>query len=142
MSGLESRQELSKAVSPVINKCTRPRFHAPWPRWYQPPIIPKGRTRATNAADLIRTACAATGVTPTEFRSVARSKSFMRPRHAVVYVLHRYRPDMSLPQIARAIGRKCHSTIINSIGHATKLRRTDPAFADLVLKLEASVNGV
>lgn len=142
MSSLQARQELSKAVSPTImRKGGMRRQKLPWPKWYEPPIMPMGYYKTVNAADLIRHACAFTGVSTTEFRSKDRRKSFSRARHAVIYVLHRYRPDMSYPQIARAVGRSCHSTIINSCQKARSLKQKDPAFAALVAHLEGQANG-
>jgi chromosomal replication initiation ATPase DnaA len=133
---------LSKATSPfIVRSHGHRKFKAPWPSWYQPPIMPRGRARIANATDLIKAACLFTGVTPTEYRSEERFKAVSRARHAVVYVLHRYRPDMSYVQIAKATHRKCHSTIINSYNQAKKLRQVDADFAALVTKLESTVNG-
>lgn len=114
----------------------------PWPRWYQPPSVTKIKARETSAAELIRAVCELTTVTPFEFHSELRFKAVSRARHAVAYVLQRHRSDMSLSQIARATSRGCHSTIRNSITKATALRQTDPQFAELVTKLEATLGGL
>ncbi len=145
MSSLEAKQsakQLSKAVSPYINPAQKPyKFRAPWPRWYSPPVMPKGALKQTNASDLIKAVCARTGILTSEFRSKDRRTSFVRCRHAVVYVLHRYRPDMSYPQIARACGLKCHSSVMNGIERAILLKRVDPEFASLITHLEGIANG-
>ncbi len=140
MSSLESRQ-LSKAVSPYINARTRPRFKAPWPRWYQPPIMPKGARKETRPTEIIAAACHRVGISVREFKSACRVQQYANARHAVVYILKRYRPDLSNHQIGRHIGRKDHTAIIHCELAAIKLRQTDPEFASLVAHLEGVANG-
>jgi hypothetical protein len=142
MSSLESRQCLSKAVSPFIPRKSGWRSgKMPWPAWYQPPIMPKGVIKRTNATDLIAAACLHAGISVHEFKSERRIAEYARPRHAVAYVLKRYRPDLSNVQVARHLGRKDHSTIIHAVKAAEKLRRECPDFASLVLHLEGIANG-
>lgn len=142
MSSLESRQGLSKAQSPIImRKAGWRNGKMPWPAWYQPPIMPKGGVKRTNASDLIAAACAYSQITVHEFKSARRIAEYTRPRHAVAYVLKRYRPDLSNLQVARHLGRTDHSTIIHAVKAAEKLRRNCHDFAALVLHLEGVANG-
>lgn len=142
MSSLETRQNLSKAVSPIImRKAGWRNGKMPWPAWYQPPIMPKAAMKLTRATDLVAAACAYSRITIHEFKSERRVVEYTRPRHAVAYVLKRYRPDLSNLQVARHLGRKDHSTIIHSVKAAEKLRRKCPDFAALVLHLEGVANG-
>lgn len=108
----------------------------PWPKWYNPPALIGTYRKRISSNDLIRTACELTDITFREFKEGGRSMRFVEPRQAVVYVLHRRRPDLSWPQIARIVGKKDHSTVIHAHAQANIKRQTSPEFARLVQHLE------
>jgi chromosomal replication initiation ATPase DnaA len=134
---------MSMAISPMISRKSgwRP-FKSPWPAWYQPPIMPKAYFKRTSATSLIAAACQFAHISIEEFRSPNRTRDYARARFAVAYVLKRYRPDLSYPQIARMLGRKDHTTILHAVAEAKKLRRSNDDFAALCLHLEGVANGV
>jgi chromosomal replication initiator protein len=52
--------------------------------------------------------------------------------HARLVVMHILRNEgWSLSQIGRALGGRCHTTIMHGVNRADNLRRTDPRFASL-----------
>lgn len=105
-----------------------------FPSWYTPP--PKRHTR-TRTQRFIEEACFLSDITLDELMGGDRHDAYARPRHALRYVLSRVRPDYSLMQIARVTGCRDHTTVLNSLQRATQLRKRDPHFNELVLKLEA-----
>lgn len=72
-----------------------------------------------------------------EMLSGSRQAQYVKPRNAVAYVLRSKRPDMSLPQIARHLGRKDHSTIIHALFRAEQMLARDQDFDTNVKILEA-----
>ena len=138
-----SAPQLSKAESPLISRKAGWRAgKAPWPKWYQPPIMPKGAMKRTSSNILVNAACQFRNISVQEFKSERRVREYVEPRFAVAYVLRRYRPDLSYPQIAKVLGKKDHTTIIHAVAQGQKLRRQNPEFAALVLHLEGIANGV
>lgn len=65
----------------------------------------------------------------------ARHAEIIRVRHAAMLVARRLRPDLSLPQIGRAFGRRDHTTVINAIKRATAREAADGDFAVFVAEI-------
>ena len=134
---------MSMALSPFIPRKPGYRsFKSPWPAWYQPPIMPKAYIKRTSASKLVFAACEFMEISVEDFQSPSRLRPHARARFAVAYVLKRYRPDLSYPQIARVLRRKDHTTVLHAVAEAKRLRRSDDEFAALCLHLEGVANGV
>jgi chromosomal replication initiation ATPase DnaA len=109
----------------------------PWPAWYEPPVPNYRRSRRLPADDVVREACRLVSISLSEFRSPSKFTPNTDARKASVYVLHRRRPDLSWPQIARLVYRSDHSTAIHAYKAAQRKMAKSPEFAELVMKLEA-----
>lgn len=144
MTGMLRSIEISKLKSPLIKRKSRGhgKVIPPWPNWYQPPIMPRARLISISATEIIQAACIYSRITVHELKSEMRISEYVRPRHAVAYVLQRYRPDMSTTRIAKHLGRKDHTTVLNAVKSAERLRRQCPEFAALVSHLEGVANGI
>lgn len=105
-----------------------------FPSWYTPPPPRNSKTRDQR---FIEEACYLSNISVEELLGGDRHNAFAMPRHAVRYVLSRVRPDYSLTQIGRLTGSYDHTTVRNSILRSKELRRKNPNFNELVLKLEA-----
>lgn len=109
----------------------------PWPSWYMPPAKPYERYKRLSAPIVVREACRLAGISLTDFKSASKVAANANARKASVYVLHRRRPDLSWPQIARIVYRTDHTTAIHAFRAAEQKIAKSPEFAELVLKLEA-----
>ncbi len=108
----------------------------PWPTWYYPPPRKTAKYNRISSEAIIREACSLFDLSRTDFMGPCRLQIYRDARKAVVYVLHRRRPDLSWQQISRAIGRTDHSTAMSAFANAQKLVKESPEFSAAVLKLE------
>ncbi|KQM23148.1 hypothetical protein ASE73_02675 [Sphingomonas sp. Leaf24] len=108
---------------------------------------------ATDAPPLIATIVATTAATfdvsADRIRGVARDRDTVRARFAAIWTIRHLNPNLSLRQIAEALGRRDHNSILHALARAKAWRRDDAAFRvnlDRVAriaagKLSASVGG-
>lgn len=61
-------------------------------------------------------------------RGAARTRAASRARFAACWILRRCRPDLTLSDIGRQVGRTDHTTIIHALERAESLILSDPAF--------------
>jgi chromosomal replication initiation ATPase DnaA len=76
---------------------------------------------------IILTICDVTRIRLPDFLGPRRSRDVAWPRKLAYYVLKRARPDLSLPAIAKALGRADHTTVMHGLRSFEKLR-DDPPF--------------
>ncbi len=108
-------------------------MHSPVRLTYtQPPIafINPIRMHVRHSMDIKLAVCRAFDVSLHDLTGPSRKGRFVRPRQAAYYLMSR-RTNLSLTQIARALGRTDHSTVISGIKYAKALIEHCPDFADL-----------
>jgi hypothetical protein len=62
---------------------------------------------------VVQAVAAVTGIMPPEITGARRTNEVVRPRHLVMYFAGIYCPQMTLPQIGRALGGRDHTTVIH-----------------------------
>jgi len=78
------------------------------------------------------------GVTKDEILSENRKREISYARHIVTYLIKEL-TDMSYPKIAKLLGRKNHSTCINSFNHVEGQLKTDSKYAAEVNSLRKEI---
>lgn len=93
------------------------------------------RLLCIEARDLIRRAAELAGVSVDTLTSPQRTHKLAMHRWAVMGIMRNW--GWSYPRIARALGRKDHTSAMNGVLQARRLRMESPAFADLLADLTA-----
>ena len=108
----------------------------------EPPMpIPVMSANGTKISHIREVVAAHYGVTPDEVNSARREAKIMRPRQ-VTYYLGKKLTNLSLPNIARQIGNRDHTTILSGIRKMNRLLESDEKFAAEVCMLEEKIRGV
>lgn len=109
------------------------------PKWYTPPHL---RTKKRlPSAKVIEAVSKVFDVSVCDIRSDLRHKKFSMPRHVACYMMKRHCEHLSYPMIAKAVGRKDHTTAMHSIAVVDNLLRRDDELARRVSKVNAILNG-
>lgn len=72
------------------------------------------------AVDIASKVCAEHGIPFAMVIGPSRSNPIVKVRHAAIRAVADARPDLSLPQIARIFGGRCHTTIVHSLRKTRK----------------------
>lgn len=81
------------------------------------------------------------GMDPVMMRSSQRNKKIARPRQIAMWLANDLMPQLSMPQIGRAFGKRDWSTVAHGVRKIEEMRRSDPAFATLTDDLRMAVVG-
>lgn len=92
----------------------------------------------TEAEAIVKKAARLAGVASTRIYTSDRDRPVNRARKAVCFVLHRRYPDLSLGNIAMAVGRVDHTTAHHAIRTAKSLYQRGGSFKTFVDELEAT----
>ena len=95
--------------------------------WDRPPILPTGPSKKM----ILHIVCEVAGISRATILGNLRHRRFVRPRHVACYLIHEYRPRMSLPQIGEFMGDRDHTTIINAIRRIQDLLEHDDSTQQL-----------
>lgn len=90
--------------------------------------------------DIIAAVAVEMRLRPIDITGERRSRPIVYGRYAVTWIA-RKTTRKSYPQIARAMGGRDHSTILNQLRRAEALREVDPAFRRLTDRLAAEFSG-
>jgi len=93
---------------------------APWPRWYQPPVPPKGK----RGKELVASVAKDFGLSLDDMRGAGRSAHLCHARSVVVRVMRGR--GLSYPAIGSFLGGRDHSTIINANRKFDAYSQADP----------------
>ena len=99
----------------------------------EPELTPKPRV-----ADIVTLVCDVFCVNRENLLGKSRKRVIMRPRHAAYYLAAMH-SGRSLPIIARAMNRKCHSAVIHGRDLAKDMIKRDEAFRAKIEKIEKSL---
>jgi Bacterial dnaA protein helix-turn-helix len=98
-------------------------------RRFVPPEQVGRRGQPLNARDLMHAVALWYGITISTLISRDRHASLARARHVAAWVVRKYtRPQLSYPEIGRAMGMRDHTTIIASYNAVEELREKDELF--------------
>lgn len=95
--------------------------------------------RPINIQKIVMVVCDFYGVTAIDIKSSRRTANVVRPRQAVMY-LARTLTTKSLPQIARQIGDRDHTTVLHAVRKMGALFETDPEFREQMLRIIARLS--
>jgi chromosomal replication initiator protein len=93
-----------------------------------PDRAPSAGAHVPDVEEIQRIVADRLGVTPDDLRSRNRTSAIARARQVAMY-LTRELTDLSLPAIARAFGRRDHTTVIHAIRRVSQRSTEDPALA-------------
>lgn len=106
-----------------------------WPKWYRPNpyITPKASVYISRIRDV---AMQEFEVSMSELKSRCRHTRIVICRHAIAYIIKKKLPETSLSRIAKCVGSREHTTVLNGLKRA-KERINDPKddFADRVSRV-------
>lgn len=88
------------------------------------------RTRPESSGALLLRIGDRFGVSPDEILSHIRLQHIAQARHVVAWILHRR--GLSYPAIARELGDRDHTTIMNSVRKIEEQMRAAPALVELL----------
>lgn len=96
-----------------------------------------GQTAFEGRASIIIHETATTfGISPQELTSSSRNRHTARARQTVMYLIRRHL-SWSSPQIAKACGRKDHTTVLHGWRAVERLLQQDEVFRNVVLTVSA-----
>ena len=78
--------------------------------------------------EIVHAVARARGITVERMCSQYRPASLVRIRHEAMWLLRH--TGMSTPNIARAVGRKDHTTVLNGLRKMARAIKARPAYAD------------
>lgn len=109
------------------------------PKWY---LDPHKRASGRLPASFVLKALAREfGLSPADLRTQRRRQYEVRARQIGWYVMSRNCKQMSLPMMARFLGRQDHTTALHGIRKIEMLISTDKDIADSVRRVEDQVRG-
>lgn len=118
-----------------------PKPHDPPKASFRLPTMPDGHDPSQlTAACIIDVVASAYGVSNAELRSDSRTAGVVLPRQIAMYLL-RVLARRSMPDIARRIGRKDHTTVLHAVRRITALIAEDAGRAGEVDALRAALTG-
>lgn len=79
-----------------------------------------------------------TGQTARDLMSNRRHRPLVEARHTIMWLARELTP-LSLPQIARALGKTDHTTVMHGIARVEERRQADEAYADRLADLRATL---
>lgn len=86
---------------------------------------------------IVQDAAITFGVRPADLRGTSRIGLFVAARRAAAWAARHALADTSLRDLARALGREDHVTILAAIRRADAVRATDPVFRERTDRLLA-----
>ncbi len=89
--------------------------------------------------DILNSVCRHYEVTPNNVRSKSRKKNLVLPRQLTMFLVNRY-TNIPSTRIGKLIGNRDHSTVLHSIAAIEEALKSSPDFADVVKKIEESLN--
>lgn len=100
-----------------------------WPSWYNP-------LRAAPVADMVSLAAMLAGIRAQDVRGPCRNMICVRARHAVCMIAREH--GHSFSHIARCLGGRDHSTIINGVEKARIHAERDAVYAQFISELRTA----
>ena len=89
-------------------------------------VIYPSKTKEITPTLIINVVAEHFNVRPEDITSKRRNSEFVQPRHVVMYLCRTLLPDISLINIAKILGKKDHTTVINGVEKITaELQRNE-----------------
>ena len=104
-----------------------------------PPPLQRGE-RIPSVAEILEVVCQHTGVTVLDLKSARRARAIARPRQLVMW-LARHATLHSLPEIARELGNRDHTTVMHGVQVIDLMRVADPAVKEFTDQLLFGLTG-
>jgi chromosomal replication initiator protein len=92
--------------------------------------------RRVARAEILKLVSECTRIRPEDIRGPRRERGYAEARQVCMWLVRKWCPDASLPQIGRWMGRRDHSTVVHGV---RKIEENKDRFADVIAYVEARI---